>query len=234
MKSTLAARINVKKKNRTSSPPPQTPPSSTHRGGLFILVCSAELPLRADSAPGVAMQLLRILLMRGTLKMFRSLIMLSRTYRQHNFFLRNAVLKRAWAQSSVSWNQLRLHHRQSVSIISFHRRRCGLVFGFFSFFLTLRSPQTASTVHLSQMELFQLLNKLFDTIEKRKSEKSNDYPSIHFLPLLILHSGLQASRTEKMMMYLNPPLEKLASDGERTFYLCLKSHLKTRHFAGQP
>lgn len=139
------------------------------------------------------------------------------------------MLKRAQAQSSVRWNQLRLHHRQSVSIISFHRRRCGL-----GFFLTLRSPQTASTVHLSQMELFQLLNKLFDTIEKRKSEKSNDYPSIHFLPLLILHSGLRASRTEKMMMYLNPPLEKLASDGERTFYLCLKSHLKTRHFAGQP
>lgn len=34
----------------------------------------------------------------------------------------------------------------------------------------LRSPQTASTVHLSQMELFQLLNKLFDTTEKRKEK----------------------------------------------------------------
>lgn len=62
------------------------PPSSTHRGELFILACSAELPLRGDSAPGVAMQLLRALLMRGTLKMFRSFITLSRTYCQRNFF----------------------------------------------------------------------------------------------------------------------------------------------------
>lgn len=58
---------------------------SVHRGGLFIWAYGAELPQRGDSAPGVAMQLLKALLMCGALEMFRSSITLSRTRRQHNF-----------------------------------------------------------------------------------------------------------------------------------------------------
>lgn len=110
--------------------------------------------------------------MRGTLKMFRSFITLSWTYRLHNFF------------------------------------------SLFSPQKTMREAERRAKVSSSSIIIQVQFNCSTSSLTPKKRENRNDYPSIHFLPLLILHSELQASRTEKMMMYLNPPLEKLASDGE--------------------